>query len=105
MVLRSQVGSKETDSREVDGTLCEEVEDHRKAPGGASGFDAVVGLVLGEAEDGSAVGEEGGMAFSEVDVADVHLGEVSDDLRGDESGAAREREESGDQIEVGEESK
>jgi hypothetical protein len=99
------VGSEEADGREVDGTLGQEVEDHREAARGASGFDAVVGLVLGEAEDGAAVGEERGMAFSEVNVADVHLGEVSDDLRGDESRAAGKRDESGDEVAVGEESK
>jgi hypothetical protein len=45
------------------------------------------------------------VALSEVDVADVHLGEMRDDLGGDESGAAGESKESGDEIAVVEESK
>ena len=57
----------------TDGAFCEEVEDDRETAGGASGLDAVVGLVPGEAEDGAAVGEEGGMAFAEVDVAAVFV--------------------------------
>jgi hypothetical protein len=103
MVLRRQVGSEEPNGREVDGSLRQEVQDHRKAAGGASGLDAVVGLVLGEPQDGATVGEEGGVALSEVDVADVHLGEVGDDLDGDVSGATREREEAGNEVAVGEE--
>jgi hypothetical protein len=98
------VGSEKADGGEIDGSLGQEVEDHRKAAGGASGFDAVVGLVLGEAEDGAAVDEEGGMSLPEVDVADVHLGEVGDDLGGDVSGAAGEGKESGDEVAVGQES-
>jgi hypothetical protein len=105
MVLRSQVGSEKADGREVDGPLRKEVEDDREAAGGTRGLDAVVGLVLGEAEDGATVGEERGVALAEVDVADVHLGEVGDDLHGDLPRAAGEDEESGDEVAVGEVSK
>jgi hypothetical protein len=42
------------------------------------------------------------MALSEVDVADVHLGEVGDDLHGDVSRAAGEGEEPGNEFAVGE---
>src|SRR4029450_12778745 len=45
----------------------------------AGAFDAVVGLAVGEPEDGGAVGEQGGEAGGEVEAAGVELGEARDE--------------------------
>ena len=80
MVGGSQVRSEKPYRREVEHSLREPVEDDGEAAGGAGGLDAVVGLVLGEAEGVAAVDEEGGIALPEMEVAGVELGEVGDEL-------------------------
>ena len=104
MVLRGQVGSEKPHGGEVHGSLREEVENNREAAGGASSLDAVVGLVLGEPQDGATVGEERGVAFPQVDIAGVELGEMGHDQDGDLSRSADEAQEMGDEVAVGEES-
>jgi hypothetical protein len=68
----------------------------------ARGLDAVVGFVLGEAEDIPAVDEEGGMALAEVDVAGVELGEVGDDVDDGVALADGEGLEGGHELGIGE---
>jgi hypothetical protein len=62
VVGRSQVRRKEPHRGQIDRTLREHVEDHRKASGGAGDLDAVVGLPLREPEGVPAVDEEGTVA-------------------------------------------
>ena len=80
MVGGRQVRREKPYRREVELPLREPVEDDWEAAGGAGGLDAVVGLVLGEAEGIAAVDEERRIALPEVDVAGVELGEVGDEL-------------------------
>jgi hypothetical protein len=78
MVGEGQVRGQEPHRREVDRSLFEQVQDGGEAASGAGGLDAVVGLVLGEAEHVPAVGEERRMAHAQVRVAGVQLGQVRD---------------------------
>jgi hypothetical protein len=87
---------------EVDRTLGEQIEDHGKPAGGASGVDAVVGLVLGQTEYVATVDEEGGIALPEVDIAGVELGEVSNELGGRLPLGGGEALQARDEIGVGE---
>ena len=65
---------------QIDRTLREQVEDHRKASGGAGDLDAIVGFPLREPEGVPAVDEERAVALAQEHVARVELGEVGHDL-------------------------
>lgn len=79
VIVECQVRSQEPHGREVDRARREQLEDHRETARCPSDLDAVVGFVLGEREDVAAVGEEGAVAGSQMDIACVELGEVSDE--------------------------
>ena len=79
VIVVGQVRRQEPHSREVDRARSEQIEDDREAARGPSDLDAVVGLVLGEREDGPAVGEERRVARSQMDIARVELGDMGDE--------------------------
>jgi len=83
VVVERQVRTQQPDSREAQRAALEHLEDHRKAPCRSRDRDAVVGLLLGEAERVPAVGEERAVAGAQVHVAGVELGEVSDEQHRD----------------------
>ena len=87
---------------EVQGAVGEKVEDGGEPPTQASGFDAVVGGVLSEAQRPRAVGEERAVATGEVELASVELGQVADQLDGGLSLAPREENDSVKELRVGE---
>ena len=72
----SQVRCEQPHRREADRAALEEIEDHGKAPGRPADRDAVVGLLLGEREDGATVREQRAVAGTKVNVAGVELREV-----------------------------
>ena len=80
MVARSQVRRQEPHRGQVDRTLREQVEDHRKASSGAGHLDPVVGLPFREPQGVPAVDEERAVALAQEHVARVELGEVGHDL-------------------------
>jgi hypothetical protein len=82
VIVGSEHGSEEPDGREVYRGVGQASQDDRKAPGGPRHLDAVVGLVLGEAEHLAAIGEERGEARGPVEAARVQLRQVRDQLAG-----------------------
>ena len=102
MVVGGEVRREKPDGGEMNRALGEQVEDDGEPTGGASGVDAVVGLVLGEAKDVPTVDEEGRIALPEVDVAGVELGEVGDELGGRLTLGSGEALQARDEVGVGE---
>src|SRR2546427_6752362 len=82
MVGGRQVRSQEPPAREVQRTLAEHVTDDRKPPANARRHDAVVRLMLGEAQNLGAVREERREARGQVEPTSVELGQVSDERGG-----------------------
>ena len=89
VVVGSQVRRQQPHSREAERAALEHLEDHGKAPCRTGDRDAVVGLLLGEAEDVPAVREERAVAGAQVHVAGVELREVRDQEHRDASLAPR----------------
>jgi len=87
---------------ESHGAILEHLEDHRELPRGASGFDAIVGGVLGEMENLRTVGEEGGEALGKVEASLIEDGEVGDKDCGRRALLLGEELYPGDEILIGE---
>ena len=74
--------SQHADRREMNRSAREHLEDHGELARSARDLDPVVGLPLGEAQPVPAIHEERRVAFAQVHLARVHLGEVRDELGG-----------------------
>ena len=82
MVLRRQVRRQESDRRQVHRSIREQVENHRKLPGCLRGLDAIAGSRLREAEDLSAVPEQGTRPFCPMELTCSKFRQVGDELDG-----------------------
>jgi len=80
VVGRGQTRREEPDRGQGDGARGEHVEDDGKAPGGTRHLDPVVRLAVREPQHVAAVRVQGTVAFTEIQVASVQLGEVCDEL-------------------------
>jgi len=100
-VIGPQVRSEQPRRAQVQGGVGQQVEDGGKAETQASGFDTVVGSVLGEPERPRAVGEERAIALGEVEPASVELGQVADQLDRGLSLSPREDNDPSKQLRIG----
>jgi hypothetical protein len=82
MVLSGQVTAEQGDRREVEGSVCDQFEDHRPCSCGSRRFDAGVRGVLGQMEHLGAVREHRRAALAEVEASCVDFGQRPDDARG-----------------------
>jgi hypothetical protein len=82
VVCLRQVPGEQLHPSQVDRALREQVEDAREPPGRTGDLDSVVRLPLRHREDGAAVRVERVVALTQMHVARVELGKVSDDLGG-----------------------
>ena len=82
MIGGSEVGREELHGGQVDRSIGEHVEDHRKPTGGPGDFDPVVRLPLREPQGVPAIDEQRRITFPQVHIARVQLREVGDDLGG-----------------------
>ena len=81
MILSRQVRRQQTNRRQTDGPIRQQLQNYRKAPRHASGLDPSIGGVLGETEDLRAIGKEGRTALSEVQAPRVQLRERRNKMR------------------------
>jgi hypothetical protein len=95
------VGGEQPHRGEVDRAALEHLQDHRKTPHRSGDRDAVVGFLLGEAEDVSAVGEERAVAGPKVHVARVELREVRHEQDHGSTLASGEIPDASDELGVG----
>ena len=75
VILRRQVRRQQTNRGQGDRPVGQQRQDDRKLPRNASGLDASIGGVLGEAEDLRAVGEERRAALPEIEPPRVQFRE------------------------------
>ena len=78
MVVEREMRAQQPHGRQADGAALEQLQDRRKTPRRSCDSDAVVGLLLGQAEEFPAVAEERAVAGPEVHVAGIELREVGD---------------------------
>jgi hypothetical protein len=81
MVLRREMGCQQSDRRQVDRALGEQVQNYRKAPRCAGRLDSMIGGMFRQIQELRAVGEEGRAAGAEIQPPRVELGERRDHPR------------------------
>ena len=90
------MGSDDPERGEVQGPVDEAIQELGLTADGASGLDPVIGLVLGQLQEGGAVGEERRGPFAEVEASFVVFGEARTGRReAARRGVRRRREGSG----------
>jgi hypothetical protein len=81
MVLDRQVRRQQPRSGERDRAFCDRLEQRRETPRGAHDLNAVIGGTLVEVQDLSAVREERGAAFPQVQAARIDLYQRAQEIR------------------------
>ena len=99
MVLRRETRTQPPHGREREIARRQQIEDHGKAPAGASGVDPVAGRVFRKSQGASAIAEERSVTFSGLERRPrIEHGQVGDQLGRSLALPAGERSDAGEKI-------
>jgi hypothetical protein len=82
MVVRSQMWREQTNGRDVQRSIGQQVHHERESACRPRGLDPAICRMLRQVERLRAVGEERRVAFTEIQPSCIHFGEQRDEMRG-----------------------